>query len=305
VDDLTEIIRNRRFPVASKEAADLGALSELLLDAIAADLKHKRIVFVPDGALWYVPFGALPAPGDPGQRPLLATHEVVSLPSASVLSVLRANAQQGRTPAKTIAVFADPEFGSQFKRLEHTGEEALAIMSMTNESDRLVLVGTRASRDAALSGVLSDYRIVHFATHGFIDTEHPDLSSVVLATVNDAGASIDGFLRLQDIFGLKLNADMVVLSACETGLGQSLRGEGLVGMTRGFMYAGTPRVVVSLWKVDDAATAALMKVFYEGILTKRLKPADALRQAQLAIAQQPLWSNPYYWAAFTLQGDWQ
>ena len=122
--------------------------------------------------------------------------------------------------------------------------------------------------------------------------------------MDEKGNSANGFLRLNDIFNLNLPAELVILSACQTGLGEEIKGEGLVGLTRGFMYAGSPRLIVSLWSVDDAATAEFMKIFYGLMLEKNLKPAQALRETQLQMQQNPQWKNPYYWAAFTLQGEW-
>src|SRR5207244_8117426 len=134
-----------------------------------------------------------------------------------------------------------------------------AIASLTTADDRLEALDFQASRTMALSGELGRYRVVHFSTHGLLNNEHPELSGLVLSLVDERGKPQDGFLRLHDIYNLNLPADLVVLSACNTGLGREVRGEGLVGMVRGFMYAGAPRVVASLWKVDDEATAELMK----------------------------------------------
>jgi CHAT domain-containing protein len=146
---------------------------------------------------------------------------------------------------------------------------------------------------------------VHFATHGYIDSERPDLSAVVLSLVDKNGDPQDGFLRAHDIYNLNLPAELVVLSACQTGLGKEVKGEGLVGLTRGFMYAGARRLVVSLWNVNDKATAELMRRFYRGMLLQKLTPAAALRQAQTQMSHHPRWSSPYYWAAFVLQGEWK
>src|SRR5262249_46309912 len=144
-----------------------------------------------------------------------------------------------------------------------------------------------ASRTTALRPELGEYRIVHFATHGMLNTIHPDLSGIVLSLVDEAGRRQDGFLRLQDIYNLKLPAELVTLSEWSTGLGKEIKGDGLVGLTRGFMYAGTPSIVASLWKVDDRATSELMKRFYQGLLgPEALRPAGALRQAQLSIWKQ-------------------
>jgi CHAT domain-containing protein len=126
------------------------------------------------------------------------------------------------------------------------------------------------------------------------------------SVVDQKGEAKNGFLQLNDIFNLQLSADLVVLSACETGLGKEINGEGSIGLTRGFMYAGSPRVVVSLWKVSDDGTAELMKKFYTNILKKKLTPAAALRAAQLEMStSKGKYADPYYWAGFTLQGEWK
>src|SRR5262249_36869899 len=163
----------------------------------------------------------------------------------------------------------------------------------------------RANRTVATGGELSDYRFVHFATHGILDTVHPELTGLVWSLVDRKGRNLEGFVPAMEVLSLRLSADLVVLSACRTALGKEIRGEGLVGLPRAFLYAGAPRVVASLWRVDDAATAELMKRFYQGMLgPKKLRPAAALREAQLAVARQKRWEHPYYWAGFVLQGEW-
>src|SRR5579859_7549174 len=152
---------------------------------------------------------------------------------------------------------------------------------------------------------LSQYRIVHIATHGLLDSEHPELSGLVLSLVDKQGNKQDGFLGLQDIYNLNLPADLVVLSACETGLGKEINGEGLVGLTRGFMYAGAGRVIASLWNVSDVATAKFMARFYAAMEHDGMRPAAALRAAQIHMWKQSRWSSPYYWAAFQIQGEWK
>ncbi|MEY3299775.1 MAG: hypothetical protein RLZZ597_3035, partial [Cyanobacteriota bacterium] len=161
-----------------------------------------------------------------------------------------------------------------------------------------------ANQDWVTGSPLDQYRYLHIATHGCIDAENPELSGLVLSLVNPQGQDRpDGFLRLHQLFTLRLNADLVVLSACQTGRGEDVQGEGIVGMTRGFMFAGAEQVVVSLWNVNDQATADLMSQFYQGITGSTSQtPAAALRQAQLALWQQE--QDPRLWAAFTLQGDW-
>jgi CHAT domain-containing protein len=131
------------------------------------------------------------------------------------------------------------------------------------------------------------------------------LSSLLLSQYSAEGQPQDGYLRLQDIYGLKLTSNLVVLSGCETALGKNIRGEGVVGLTRGFMYAGAKAVVASLWRVEDDATAEFMRHFYFAMIENNEYPSAALRYAKLEIARDRRWRNPYFWAAFVLQGDWQ
>src|SRR6266498_3477245 len=208
--------------------------------------------------------------------------------------------QMTRSGRETGVIGAEGGFG----RLLSTRREAAAILALVPERERMQALDFEASRMTALRPELGEYRIVHFATHGMLNNIHPELSGIVLSLVDKEGHPQDGFLRLQDIYNLKLSAELVVLSACQTGLGKEIKGEGLVGLTRGFMYAGAPRIVASLLMVDDRATSELMKRFYQGMLgPEALRPAGALRQAQLTIWKEKQWREPYYWAAFVLQGE--
>jgi CHAT domain-containing protein/Tfp pilus assembly protein PilF len=191
-----------------------------------------------------------------------------------------------------------------FPRLLFTRHEADSILKQAPVDQSLKAVDFEASLATATNPDLGQYRIIHFATHGLLDSEHPELSGLVLSLVDKHGKPQNGFLQLTDIYNLNLPADMVVLSACETGLGKQVRAEGLVGITRGFMYAGASRVVASLWKVDDAATAELMGSFYKGIFKDHLSPAAALQRAQVEMWNEKRWSAPYYWAGFVLEGEW-
>jgi CHAT domain-containing protein len=163
----------------------------------------------------------------------------------------------------------------------------------------------RANRAIAISPELGRYRIIHFATHGLLNSQHPLLSGLVFSLVDENGKPQDGFLRMHEIYNLQLPAELVVLSACQTALGEEIHGEGLVGLARGFMHAGARRVVASLWRVDDQATAQLMRHFYRGMLKEKLRPAAALRAAQIEMSRHPRWSAPYYWAGFVMQGEWR
>ena len=195
--------------------------------------------------------------------------------------------------------------GSAFPRLPYSREEAEAILHTAAPGSALRALDFEASRATALSSKLASYDIVHFATHGFVDDARPDLSGLVLSLVDRAGRPQDGFLRLRDLYGLRLPVELVVLSGCRTGLGKEVRGEGLRGIVRAFMHAGAPRIVASVWDVDDRATAALMKTFYEAMLTSGRSPAAALREAQLGQLARERWRDPFYWAAFVLQGEWK
>ncbi|HZF38818.1 MAG TPA: CHAT domain-containing protein [Blastocatellia bacterium] len=381
-----------------REAAEL---SRMILSPAATQLGEKRLLIVAQGALQLIPFAALPAPESGGAReresdgarerrtrssssflspshspnpslsrsltpslsssPLLVNHEIVNLPSASTLAVLRGETAGRRPAPKTIALLADPIFeksderlkladpqtqratqsnqtGNQtgdqtgqiagrqrpqhllraieafgeskdeftFPRLTSTGWEAEQIARLAPADQVFKALSFDANRQLATSGKLSDYRIVHFASHSFINAAHPDLSGIVLSLVDRNGQEQDGFLRLHEIYNLKLPADLVVLGGCRTGLGKEIKGEGLMSLTRGFMYAGAPRVIVSAWEVQDRPSATLMVKFYRGLLgPKRLSAAAALRAAQIEMLRDKQFAAPYFWAGFTLQGEWR
>ena len=310
-------------------------LSRMLLGPASSLIANKRLLVVAEGALQYLPFAALPEPGK--RSPLIVEHEIVTAPSASVIAVLRQERVSRKPPDKALFVVADPVFSAidtrvgqqntfpstaaipstaamrpvvdrgmpDFVRLRFTRAEAEDISSFTPAAATRKAFDFEASRDAVMSPDISRYRIVHFATHSILDNEHPDLSGVVLSLVDRNGRRQNGFLRLYDIYNLRLRADLVVLSACRTALGGDMKSEGLIGLTRGFFYAGSPRVLATLWEVDDRTSARLMKQFYERMLVAGETPAAALRASQVAMWQTEGWEAPYYWAAFTLQGEWR
>jgi CHAT domain-containing protein/tetratricopeptide (TPR) repeat protein len=192
----------------------------------------------------------------------------------------------------------------RFPRLQSSAYEAQKIIDAApkGEGESKAALSFDASRETAMSSQMSEYRIVHFATHAVVDYEHPELSGIVLSLVDRKGQPQDGYLRLHDIYNLNLPADLIVLSACQTGVGKEVKGEGLIALTRGFMYAGAERVVASLWKVDDAATAELMAQFYKQMFVSGQRPAAALRAAQTTLAKK---RSPIDWAGFVLQGEWK
>ena len=195
--------------------------------------------------------------------------------------------------------------GAHILPLPGTRREAERILSLVPEEEQMHAFGFEANREAVTGADLAEYRYVHFATHGLLDSHNPELSGILLSMFDRQGEPQDGFLRAHEIFNLKLSAELVTLSACETGLGKQIRGEGLVSLTRGFMYAGAARVVVSLWNVSDEGTAELMARFYREMLKKGKRPAAALQAAQISMLKQKGFASPFYWAAFTLQGEWQ
>jgi len=299
----------------------------------------KRLLIVPDGYLQYIPFSALPSlqPGEEGGV-LLEKHEIAMLPSASALGVLRAASGKRSIAASGTAILADPVFerdstrttaglrtrsvGKEYPRdLQHalrdgprgsqhiaglpgSRREALEIQKILGADNTLVALGLDANRDAVLSGAFSSFLRLHFATHGIIDVRHPEMSGLILSLINARGERQDGYLRLGDIYKLKLSADLVVLSSCESALGKELESEGTIGLPRGFLHAGARRVIASLWKVDDDATAILMKKLYTRMQGGE-NPTAALRGAQLDMKRDEQYSKPYYWAAFVLEGEYR
>jgi len=315
-------------------------LSRLLLGPVKL-AGAKRVLIVPDGSLQYVPFAALLVPAfGSGEQLLISRYEVNVLPSASVLGTLRKSASKRAPPTATAAIFADPVFeaddpripinrdkargaqerpaalsraisdigGAQYiPRLQASRDEANAIANVLHSWDSQevhVSLDFAASRDSVLKDGLTRFRLVHFATHGLVDSRRPEMSGLILSLIDRNGRKQDGYLRLGEIYKMKLSADLVVLSSCESALGKDLEAEGIIGLPRGFLYAGAKSVIASLWKVNDEATAKLMAALYARIQQGE-SPSSALRGAQLTMMRDEQWSDPYYWAAFALQGEYR
>jgi CHAT domain-containing protein len=271
--------------------------------------------------------------------PLIVDHEIVNQPSASTLVFLLSEVADRTRPDGSVAIFADPVFDAndvrlagrtataqqsevaktdevtrvfrdvgqsidngRIPRLPASRQEAEAIMAVVPWRTGFKALDFHASRATLAAPGFGQFRILHFATHTMIDNEHPELSGILLSLVDADGRPLNGFLRMSDIYDLKLSSNLVVLSACSSALGKEVRGEGLIGLTRGFLYAGASGVTATLWKVDDEATAELMSRFYAGMFQRGLTPAAALREAQLAMWKERRWRSPYYWAAFVIQG---
>jgi CHAT domain-containing protein len=295
-------VRDRRLIIAAHEIVTLPSASSLAFLRRPPSRRpspQKAIAVFADPVF---------APDDPRVRRARPTQadRAASSSAGAARAVGRDDAQATRSlETRALEPFVADEARGSLARLPFSRAEAAAIAAYIPAASQLQATDFAASLTTATSGRLADYRIVHFATHGLINTSRPELSGLALSLVDEQGRSREGFLRLNTIYNLRLSADLVVLSACQSALGKEIAGEGLVGLTRGFMYAGARRVVASLWQVSDAATAELMKKFYAGMLQDHLPPSGALRKAQLEMASDPRWRSPYYWAAFVVQGDWK
>ena len=329
-DQLLNLLRSPSTDDADKARlqASIDEVSRLVVAPVADKLPSSRLIIVADGILQYVPFQILQSSPGNGE-PLISRVEIVEAPSASALALVRRERSHAPQSSKLLVGFGDAVFSPEYTpagssataiseasqtrseqisrlnrlpRLFNAKRELLAISELAG-SDSAFYVEYNATRDNLLSLDLSQYRILHVVTHGVMDAQQPELSGLVLSLVDANRKPITGFVSLADIY--KLHApELVVLSACYTALGKKQDGEGLIGVTRGFMYAGASGVVASLWQVDDRATAELMRYFYENMLQRGLGPAAALRDAQNKIRAQAKWRSPYYWAGFTFQGDY-
>jgi CHAT domain-containing protein len=326
--------------LAIRDAQSTAALHRLgkklgylaLADALRG-VTARNLVVVADGGLQLLPFGALVPPGSEQE---LRIHENLSyLPSLLTLRSLRRLPAAKRLP--TLAVFADPVFRADdarigahrravpderprdlaatreagsfdiaaLPRLPYSRSEAQAIGAFLPAASTWLALDFAASRAAALTADWQRFSIVHFAAHTLIDLQNPELSGIVLSLYDRDGRPQDGFVRMNDIYNLNIPADLIVLSACDSGVGKSMSTEGIFSLSRAFFYAGAHRVLASLWAVDDRAAAAFMTDFYRALLVDKSLPAEALRSAQEKMSRDPRWSAAYYWAGFVLQGDWR
>lgn len=316
-------------------------LGQMILAPVSHQLAGRRVIVVADGALNYVPFQVLSS----GHKLLIEESEVINAPSASILGQLRQERSKRQPAEKILAAFGDAVFPSNYaerkksdtgqqletKQKEHRllqtasrdigvsgdslkPEEIQALfyvrLELKNIGDlagpgAFLATGFDATREKLESTDLSQYSILHLATHGVLDPNRPEQSGFLLSLVDRDNRPQNGFITMKDVYHLHAPVDLVVLSACRTGLGKEVLGEGLIGLTRGFMHAGASSVASTLWRVDDEATAELMKYFYANMLHDNMTPAAALRAAQNTIRQDPRWGSPHYWAAFTLQGEYK
>lgn len=312
-------------------------LSSKLFGQIGKEITNKRLIIVPDGKLHYFPVSALPLPNSETNEPFLLSNEIVYAPSAQTLLLLQTNRTYFLKPFKSLLIFSDPIFTDDDPRFsdsknarsetnsKSTSKESFRFVESLdnlsrltgskNESDSILNIigstnvdsftGFEANRTQLLKTKTEDYKIIHFATHGITHEKRPELSGIVLSRFDESGKQREEFFRIHDIYGLNLNADLVVLSACETGLGKEVKGEGLMSLNNAFLQTGAKTVMSSLWKVEDTATLELMKNFYGAMAEEKLTPSQALRQAQIKLRQNSQFRSPFYWAAFTVQGDFR
>lgn len=276
----------------------LRNLYKWLVQPLEEHIHTQHVTIIPHQALHYVPFAAL----TDGKRYFGEEHVLTQLPSASALQFLAENAAKAESNKKvdgksTALVFGNPQTDIPgLGGLPAAEEEASAVATLLNTT---ALTGTAAS-ELELRQVVSGTSVLHLAAHGNYDAVDPLASLIALAP----GGGEDGKLEVREIFGLPLTGnDLVVLSACETNLGQISRGDEVVGLTRAFFFAGAPTVISSLWSVNDQATEALMTAFYRHWLSGSMNKATALQAAQAEVRQDPRWASPFYWAAFTLNGE--
>lgn len=336
-DETVEDFQKRINEIENNYRIESKELSSNLFGQIADKLSNKRLIIVPDGKLHYFPVSALPLPNSETDAPILLTNETVYEPSAQTLLLLEKSRNQPLNTAKNLLIFSDPiftgddvRFSAENKPVENANTETSSankfrfveslkslsrLTASKDESDSIINIvgvsnadnfsGFSANREKLLNIKTNNYKIIHFATHGLAIEEHPELSGIVLSRFDEKGQKIDEFFRIHDIYGLNLNADLVVLSACETGIGKEVKGEGLMSLNNAFLQTGAKSVMASLWKVEDNATLELMKTFYGAMVNENLTPPQALRQAQIKLRQNPQYQSPFYWAAFTVQGDFK
>jgi CHAT domain-containing protein len=331
----TAVKKTKTAKIIVAENKDAGEeadkLSRLLVVEKLANLSAKRLVIVADGALNLIPFASLKI----SEHFIAEKFETVQLPSLTTLHVLREANIKPFAP-NSLAIIADPVFSGNderlaknyrlknknvtansdltatlrdfnlttLSRLPFTRIEAEKISQNSTNKTTLNL-DFKANRERLLNGEFDRFDILHFATHGFLNNQHPELSGLVLSLTDEKGNQQNGFLRTQDLYLLKIKPQMVVLSACQTGLGKQVENEGLIGLTRGFLAIGTPRIIATLWKVDDAATAEFMSRFYRAMLKENQVPSAALKTAQNEMRRISRFNNPRYWAGFVLTGEWR
>lgn len=309
-------------------------LSQVLFGQFAEKLQNKKIIIVPDSKLRFFPISALPQPFDVKNKPLLLSNEIILEPSASMLYLLKTQKKQKNSPLKDLLIYSDPIFSlnderisgkpqnqvsektdlellsdidsfDDLERLNESENEAQKIVQNFYQTNTQIISGFSANRADFLNHNLAEFKILHFSTHGILNEKVPELSGIVLSQYNEQGNKQNGFIWLDDIYRLKIASDLVVLSACDTGIGQDIKGEGLMSLSNGFLQVGAKSVISSHWKVNDLATRELMENFYQILANENLTTSQALRKAKIKMYENPNYRFPYYWASFTFYGDFE
>jgi len=272
-----------------KFAKGVSEFYELIIAPFEKEIKTKNLIVVPHGVLHKVPFSAL----TDGQKYMVDKYAISFLPAASLMEHV---VKKRKTEKDSLLVFANPKTDSTPLDFAEAEGKAISKMFLQNE----FYSGEKATETIAKKKAPA-FNIIHFATHGEFNVHQPLQSGLLLAKDEEN----DGSLQVHEIFGMDLkSANLVTLSACETALSKVLGGDDLVGLSRGFIYAGTPSILATLWKVDDPATSRLMEFFYKNWKQGMSKP-EALRKAQLDLKNIPQYKHPYYWAPFVMIGDWK
>ena len=292
-------------------------------EIISALSEFKAIIVIPDGILNYLPFETIRIHDRAREKYLIESFAISYCPSASTLRMLTGGSQK-KEWKKTILAIGGPQYGDYpgpnvasadialrmeenpslarkmaFVELPFSKKEAIAIGGLFPKADAQVITGGSVSEEIVKRLPLWEFRIIHFSCHGYLDEANPMRTALVLTP--GPSQEEDGYLRMEEIYKLSLNADMVVLSACQTGKGLLEKGEGVMSLTRPFFIAGARSVIAALWPINDRSTASLMKEFYKLIIKGR-SSNEALRNAKLKMIRSS-WAHPFYWSGFLLQGN--
>ncbi|MFW6123595.1 MAG: CHAT domain-containing protein [Acidobacteriota bacterium] len=320
-EQIHDLVSNYLKKISDKENNEFSEGYSLFRTLVQPGLKKsmKKIIFIPDDILNFLPFESLITQPD-SRKWLVWDYHIAYSPSISSLQeIINRKKRNGYKRHKDLLAVGDPYFKplkngsgdrpalsqfstiSQFdlQRLEYSGTEIDKISRLFRNSQKTVFKRNQATEDVLKKANLEDYKIIHLATHSLIDNQRPFRSSIVLALDNNPQE--DGFLQMREIYNIKLNSDLVVLSACKTGLGQFIKGEGIEGINRSFFYAGSSAVLMSLWPVNDQATFQLMERFYAHLRSSK-SIIDSLRKTKLELIDSDSLSHPYYWAGFIVSG---
>jgi len=308
--------------ITDRENHDFHLGFELYSELVRPGLDRnvKRIFFIPDDILYFLPFETLQTERNSKQW-LVNNFTVGYAPSLSSLrEIVKRERQNEKKPNKDLLAFGDPAYGNnefenskndifqnfysssafKFFRLRYSGVEVQKIASLFKKNKEEIYLREKASEQEIKKLNLDNFKIIHFAAHGLIDSQKPARSAIVLSLNQDSQE--DGFVQMREIYNMRMNADLVVLSACQTGLGQFIRGEGIEGLSRAFFYAGASSVLMTLWSVNDQASSQLMETFYRH-LRSSTSIMEALQKAKLEMIQSKSFSHPYYWAGFVITGN--